>query len=187
MHLEVLGSSTIKVFVVDQSLSHVQFFVTPWQHTRFPCHSPSPIVCSNSCPSSWWCHPTISSSVITFSSCLQLFPASGSFEISQLSTSSGQSTGDSALALVFPMNIQDLFALRLDGLISLQSKSSLAPQFKSINSALNLLYSPILTSIQDIGKTIALVLWTFAGKVMSLLFNMLSTFAIISIQGASIF
>ena len=85
------------------------------------------------------------------------------------------------------MNIQDLFALRLDGLISLQSKSSLAPQFKSINSALNLLYSPILTSIQDIGKTIALVLWTFAGKVMSLLFNMLYSFVIVFFQGANIY
>ena len=82
----------------------------------------SPEVCSNSCPLSWWCHPTISSSVILFSSCLQSSPASGSFPVSQFFTSGAQSIGASASASALPMNIQDWFPLGLTGLISLQSK-----------------------------------------------------------------
>ena len=90
---------------------------------RLPCPSPSPGACSNSCPLSRWCHPTISSSVIPFSSCLQSFPASGSFPISWLYASHGQSIGASASASVLPMNwFQDWFPLGLTGLISLQSK-----------------------------------------------------------------
>ena len=81
------------------------------QHTRLPCPSPTPEACSNSCPQSRWCHPTISSSVIPFSSCLQSFPASGSFPMSRLFTSGGQSIGVSASASVLPMNIQDWFPL----------------------------------------------------------------------------
>jgi len=92
------------------------------QHTRLPCPSPSPGACSNSCPSSQWCHPTISSSVVLFSSGLQSFPVSGSFPMSQLFTSGDQSTGASASASVFPVNIQDWFPLGLTGWISLQSK-----------------------------------------------------------------
>ena len=92
------------------------------QHFRLSCPSPSPRACSNSCLPSQWCHPTISSSVIPFSSCLQSFPASGSFLMSQLFTSDGQSVGASVSASVFPMNIQDWFPLRLTGLPSLQSK-----------------------------------------------------------------
>ena len=88
------------------------------QHTRLPCPSPTPGVYSNSCPLSWWCHPTISSSLVPFSSCLQSFPASGSFPMSQFFTSGGQSFGVSASASVLPMNIQDWFPLRLTGLIS---------------------------------------------------------------------
>ena len=91
-------------------------------HARPPCPSPGPRVCSNSCPSSQWCHPTISSSVIPFSSCLQSFLASGSFPMSQFFTSGGQSIGVSALASVLPINIQDWFPLRLPTWISLQSK-----------------------------------------------------------------
>ena len=89
------------------------------QHARAPCPSPTPGVYSNSCPLSGWCHPTISSSVIPFSSCLQSFPASGSFPMSQFFTSGGQSVVVSASASVLPMNIQDWFPL---GWISLQSK-----------------------------------------------------------------
>ena len=90
------------------------------QHTRLPCPSPFPGVCSNSCPLSWWCHPTIPSSVSLFSFCLQSFPVSGSFPMSQLSTSGGWSIG--ASASVFPMNIQGWFPLGLTGFISLLSK-----------------------------------------------------------------
>ena len=91
------------------------------QHTRLPCPSPIPRVCSNSCPSSRWCHPTILSFVIPFS-CLQSFTASGSFQMTQFFTPGGQSIGASASASVIPMHIQDWFPLGLTGLISLQSK-----------------------------------------------------------------
>ena len=87
-----------------------------------PCSSPSPGICSNSCPVSQWCHPTILPSVFPFSSCLLSFPASGSFPKSQLLASGGQTTGASASASVLLMNIQGWFPLRLTGLISLQSK-----------------------------------------------------------------
>ena len=92
------------------------------QHARPPCPSPTPGVYSNSCPSRQWCHPTISSSVVPFSSCLQSFPASGSFQMSQLFASGGQSIGISASTSVLPMNIQDWFPLGWTGWISLQSK-----------------------------------------------------------------
>ena len=92
------------------------------QHARLPCPLPTPGVYSNSCPSGQWCHPTISSSVIPFSSCLQSFPGSGSFPRSQFLASGGQSIGVSASASVLPMNIQDWFPLWLTGWISLQSK-----------------------------------------------------------------
>ena len=122
--------------------------------TRLPCPSPTPRTCSNSCPSSCWCHPTISSSIIPFSSCLQSFPESVSFPRSQFFTSGGQSIGVSASASVLPMNIQDWFPLGWTGCISLQSKG-LSRVFsnttvQSINSsALSLLHSPTLTSIRD--------------------------------------
>ena len=95
------------------------------QHARLPCPSPTPGACSNSCPSSRWCHPTISSSVIPVSSCPQSFPASGSSSMSQFFASGGQSIGASALASVLPMNIQDRFPSGLTGLISLQPKGLL--------------------------------------------------------------
>ena len=91
------------------------------QHARHPCPSPTPGACSNSCPSSRWCHQTISSSIVPFSSCLRSFPASGTFPMSQLFISGVWSTGASATASVLPMNIQDWFPLGLL-LISLQSR-----------------------------------------------------------------
>ena len=92
------------------------------QHARLPCPSPTPGVYSNSCPLSRWCHPTISSSVVPFSSHLRSFPASGSFPMSQFFESGGQSVGISASASVLPMNIQDWFPLGKTGWISLQAK-----------------------------------------------------------------
>ena len=92
------------------------------QHTRLPCPSPTPRAYSNSCPLSQWCHPTISSSILPFSSCLQSFPSSGSFPVSQFFTSDGQSIGVSASASVLPVNIQDLSPLGWTDWISLQSK-----------------------------------------------------------------
>ena len=149
------------------------------QHARPPCPSPTPRVYSDSCPLSRWCHPAISSSVDPFSSCLQSFPASGSFPMSQFFASGGQSIGVSASALVLPMNIQDWFPLGWTGWISLQSKglSSLCQHHSSKTSILRhsaffivQLSHPYMT----LGKTTALTRWTFVGKVMSLLFNMLS-------------
>ena len=92
------------------------------QHTRPPCPSPTPRVSSNLCPSSRWCHPAISSSFVPFSSCPQSLPSSGSFPVSQLFASSGQSIGVSASASVLPMNTQDWSSLGWTGWISLQSK-----------------------------------------------------------------
>ena len=92
------------------------------QHARLPCPPPTPRTYSNSCPSNWWCHPTISSSVIPFSSCLQSFPASGSFPMSQFFASGGQRIAVSALASVLPMNTQNWSPLEWTGWISLQSK-----------------------------------------------------------------
>ena len=99
------------------------------QHTIPPCPSPSLRVCSSSCPLNPWCHPTISSSVTLFSSCLQYFPASGSFLMSQLFESGGQSIG--ASASVLPMNIQGWFPLGFTGLISLLSKGLSCPEYAS--------------------------------------------------------
>ena len=92
------------------------------QHTRLPCPSLTPRTCSNSCPLSQWCHPTFSSSVVPFSSCLLSFPASGAFPMSQLFISGGQSIAASASASMPPTNIQDWFPLGLTSLICLQSK-----------------------------------------------------------------
>ena len=124
------------------------------QHVRLPCPSSTPGACSNSCPSSQWWHPTISSFVIPFSSCLQSFPASGSFQISQFFTSGGQSIGVSTSTSVLPMNIQDWFPWGLTGWISLQSKGlsrvfSNTTVQKTKSLALSFLYSPTLTSTHN--------------------------------------
>ena len=113
----------IPVLSSFQLLSHVWLFATPCTAAhRVPCPPQTPIVCSNSCPLNQWCHPTISSSIIPFSSCLQSFPASGSFPMSQFFASVYQSIGASASASVLPMNIQDWFPLGLTDWISLQFK-----------------------------------------------------------------
>ena len=141
------------------------------QYTRPPCPSPTPRVNSNSCPLSQWCHPTISSSVICFSSCLQSFPPSGSFQMSQLFTSGGQSIGVSASASVLQMNIQDWFSLGWIGLISLQSKG-LSRVFSNTTVQKQILQCSAffivqLTAIHDHWKNHALTRWTFVGQVMS--------------------
>ena len=120
----IAKSNNIWLYSVQFSRSVVSDSLWPHesQHTRLPCPSPTPGAYSNFCPSSWWCHPTISSSVDPFSSHLQSFPASGSFPMSHLFASSHQSIGASASASVLPMNIQGWFPLGLTGLISLQSK-----------------------------------------------------------------
>ena len=127
------------------------------QHTRLPWLSPTPKAYSNSCLSCQWCHPTISSSIVPFSFCLQSFPASGSFLMRQFFAWGGQSIEASPSASVLPGDIQDWFPLGMMVWISLQSKdsqeSSPTPQFESINSSvLSFLYSSTLTSIHDYNK-----------------------------------
>ena len=149
------------------------------QHTRPPCPSPTPGVYSNSCPSSWWCRPAISSSVVPFSSCPQSLPAWGSLSVSHLFVWGGQSIGVSASASVLSMNTQDWSPLGWTGWIFLQSKgcqeSSPTPHSKS-----SILWCSAIFTVQlshpymTIGKTIVLTRQTFLGKVMYLLFNMLS-------------
>ena len=172
-----------KVFIISPSVRFSCSVVSDslWthglQHARLPCPSLTPRACSNSCPSSLWCHPTISSFVVPFSSCLKSFPASGSFPMSQFLATGGQSIG--ASASVLPMNIQDWFPLGLTGWISLQSKrlsrvfSNTTVQKHQFFGAQFSLWSN-LHPYMVTGKTIALTRQTFVGKVMSLLFNMLS-------------
>ena len=136
-------------FVVSHSLWH-----NGLQHVIFPCCSPSPVFYSNSCLSSWWCHPTISSSAVPFSSWFQSFLVSGSFHMCQFFASGGQSIGVSASISVLPMNIQDWFPLGWTGLLSCCPKdsqeSSPTPQFKSINSSVpSLLSGPTLTTVHQ--------------------------------------
>ena len=122
------------------------------QHTRPPCPSPTPWVRPHPCPSSWWCHPTISSSVVPFSSCPQSFPASRSFQMSQLFASGGQSIGVSASTWVLPKNTQDWSPLGWRSPCSPtdSQESPPTPQFKSIySSVLSFLHSPTLTFIPD--------------------------------------
>ena len=128
----------IFLFII-QLLSCVLLFATGLQHARLPCSSPSPRVFSNSYPVSRQCHPTISSSVVPFSSCLQSFPASGSFPVSQIFVSAGQSIGASASAAVLSMTIQHWFPLRLTGLVSLQSRG-LSRVFSSTTTWKQLIY-----------------------------------------------
>ena len=144
------------------------------QHARPSCPSPIPGVYPNSCRSSQWCHPAISSSAIPFSSCPQSFPASGSFLMSQFFASCGQSVGVSASTSVLPMNIQDWFPLRWTLKSLLQHHSSKASVLLCSAFFIVRLSHPYMMT----GKTIALTRRTFVGKVISLLFNMLSRLAI---------
>ena len=164
------------------------------QHTRPPCPSPAPGVYSNSCPSRRWCHPAISSSVVPLSSCPQSFPASGSFPMSQFFTWGGQSGGVSASVSVLAMNTQDWSPLGWIGWISLQSKR-LSRVFSNSTVQKHQFFGTQLSSTVQLshpymttGKTIALTRWTFIGKVMSLLFDMLSRLVIAFLpRTASIF
>ena len=165
--------------VVVQSLSPFDYLrIHGLQHARLPCPSPSPGASSNSCPLSWWCHPTISSSVIPLSSCFQSFPALGSFLMSHLFTSGDQSIGTSASAWDFPMNIRDWFPLGLTGWISLQSKG-LSRVFSNttVRKYQFLIAQPSLWAnfhihIWLLEKAIASIIPIFLGKVISLFFLM---------------
>ena len=144
---------------------------------RTPCPSPTPGACSNSCPLSQWCHPTISSSVVPFSSCLQSFPTSGSFPVSQFFASGGQS--------ISPSNeYSGLISFRMDWLDVLAVQGTLKNLLQHYSSKASILWCSAFFIVQlshpymTTGKTIALIRRTFVGKVMSLLFNMLSRLVI---------
>ena len=150
------------------------------QHARPPCPSPTPRVHSDSRPSSQWCHPAISSSVVPFFSCPQSLPASQSFPMSQLFTCGGQSTGVSALVSFLPKKSQGWSPSEWTGWISLQSKG-LLKVFSNTTVQNHQFFGAQLSSQSNsyihtwpLEKTIDLTRWTFVGKVMSLLFNMLS-------------
>ena len=166
------------------------------QQARPPCPSPTPRVYLNSCPSSRWCHPAISSSVVPFFSCPQSFPASGDFPMSQLFTWGSQSIGVSALASVLPKNtdlwkehwslnrtLKGWSPSEWTGWISLQSKG-LSRVLQHDSSKVSILQHLGFFTVQlsypymTTGKTVALTRWTFVGKVMSLLLNMLSRLVI---------
>ena len=153
------------------------------QHARLPCPSPTPGVHPNSHPSSWWCHPAISSSVVPFSSCPQPLPASESFPMSQLFTWGGQSIGVSALASFLPKN-PGLISFRMGWLDLLALQGTLKSLLQHHSSKASILRHSAFFTVQlshpymTTGKTIALTRWTFVGKIMSLLLNMLSRLVI---------
>ena len=156
------------------------------QHTRPPCPSPTSEAYSNSCPLSRWCHPTISSSVVPFS-CHQSFPASGSFQMSQLFTSGGQSIGVSSFNISPSNGHPGLISFRTDWLDLLAVQGTLKSLLQHYSSKALILQCSAFFIVQlshpymTTGKTIALTRWTFVDKVMSLLFNMLSRLIITSL------
>ena len=153
------------------------------QHPRLPCPSPTPRACSNSCPLSRWCHPTTLSSFGPFCSCLQSFPASGTFPMSRFVTSGGQNIGFSFS--ISPSNeYSGLISFRMDWLDLLAVQGTLKSLLQHHSSKASVLWCSAFFIVQlshpymTIGKIIALTIWTFVGKVMSLLFNMLSRLVI---------
>ena len=173
------------IVIVVQSLSCIWLFVTPWPATcQASPPSLSPRVCSDSCPLSWLCYLTISSSAALFSFCLQSFPASGSFQMNQLFSSGGQNIAVSASTSVLPMNTQDWCPLGWTGWISFQSKGLSKSLLQHNSSKASILRCSAFFIVQlshpymNTGKTIAITRQTFVGKVMSLLFNMLSRLGI---------
>ena len=157
--------------------------MTPWTAAYQVSLSFTSGICSNSCPLNRWCHPTISSSATPFSSCPQCFPASGSFPMSWVFTSGGQSIGASASASVLPVNIQCWFLLGLTDLILLFKGlsivfSSTTVQKHQLFGAQTSLWSNSHIYAWLLKKTIALIIQTFVSNVISLLFNILSRFII---------
>ena len=154
------------------------------QHARLLCLSPTPGVYSNSCPLSWWCHPTISSYVIPFSSHLQSFPASGSFQMSQLFASGGQTIGSFSFNISPSNEYSGLISFRMDWFDLLAVQGTLKSLLQHHSSKASILWHSAFFIVQlshpymTTGKTTALIRWAFVGKVMYLLFNMLSRLVI---------
>ena len=162
------------------------------QYVRLPCPSPTPGAHSNSCPLSRWCRPAISSFIVPFFSHLRSFPASKTLQMSQFFSSGGQSIGVSASASVLPMN-SGLISFRMDWLDLLAVQGTLKSLLQHHSSKVSIVWHSAFFIVQlsypymTTGKTIALTWWTFVGKVMSLLFSMLSRLVITFFQGASVF
>ena len=186
-------STIFRVYIIDHKANIHQFSCSVMsdslqphglQHARLPCPSPTPRVYSNSWPLSWWCHPTIPSSVISFSSCLQSFPASGSFQMSQLSASGGQSIWSFSLSMSPSNEYSGLISFRMDWLDLLAVQGTLKSLLQHHTSKASVLWCSAFFIVQlshpymTTGKTIALTRRTFVGEVMSLLFNMLSRLVI---------
>ena len=184
MNFDVLSWARISLTSVQFSYSVMSNPLRPHelQHSRLPCPSPTPGACSNSCPSSQWCHPTTSSSVGPFCSCLQSFPASDSFPKSHFFKSGGQSIGASASASVIPM-ISFRISFSIDW-FDLAVQGTLKSLLQHHSSKSSILWCSAFFMVQlphphmTTGKTIAWTRWTFVGKVMSLLYNMLSSLVI---------
>ena len=164
------------------------------QHTRLPCPSPSPRTCSNSCPLSQWYHPIILSSIIPFSSCLQSFPESGSFPVSQFFPSGGQRIEAEASTSVLPMNGQDWFPLGLIGWISLQSKglsrvfsNTTVQKQQFFGTQLSLQANSHIHTYRTTGKTIALTRWTLLAKSCLCFLICCLDWSSIFFQGVSVF
>ena len=185
---EDIGPFTSRGFRSSKEISSVQFSSSVvsdslWphelQHARPPCPSPTPGVHSNSRPLSWWYHPAISSSVVPFSSCPQSLLASESYPMSQLFAWGGQSTGVSALASFLPKNTQGWSPLEWTGWMSFAVQGTLKSLLQHHSSKASILWHSAFFTVQlshpymTTGKTIALTRWTFVGKVMSPLLNML--------------
>ena len=155
------------------------------QHTRVPCPSLSPGACSNSCPSSQWCHPTISSFVVSFSSYLQSFPASGAFP--------GQRYWSFSFSMSPSNEYSGLISFRIDWFDLLEVQGAPKSLLQHHNSKVSFLWHSAFFMVQlshlymTTGKAVALTRWTFVGKVMSLCFNMLSRLSQLFFQGASVF
>ena len=169
-------------FCVQFSRSVVSDSLPPHelQHARPPCPSPTPGIHPNPCPLSWWCHPTISSSVAPFFSCPQSFPASGSFPMSQLFAWGGQNIGSFSFSIIPSKEHPGLISFRMDWLDLLAVQGTLKSLLQHHSSKASILRCSAFFIVQlshpymTAGKTIALTIWTFVSKVMSLLFNTLS-------------
>ena len=174
------------IFSSVQSLSHVWLFATPWTaaHTRLPCSSSTAGAYPNSCPMSWWCHPTISSSVVPFSSCLQSFPASGSFQMSQFYSIRWPKYWSFSFSISPSNEHPGLTSFRMDWLDLLAVQGTLKSLLQHHCSKASILRRSAFFRVQlshpymTTGKTIALTRRTFVGKIMSLLLNVLSRLVI---------
>ena len=184
MYYAFTAKSVFKSVQFSRSVVSDSLWPHELQYSRPPSPSPNPRVYSNSCPLSRWCHPAISSSLIPFSSCPQTFPASGSFQMSQLFASGGQSIGVSASKSVLPSNEHlGLISFRMDWLDLLAVQGTLKSLLQHHSSKASILCSAFFTvqlshPYMTTGKTIAVTRWTFVDKVMSLLFTMLSRLVI---------